>query len=232
MGWPKDRIEKQLMSGTREIIIDLNEEGMIDSEIVELVLMINKYPSVIIKSLGLYGNNIGDKGAAELSKLKNVKEINLCHNNLRNESVKSLVTNEAFQSLDLSDNKGITDDVVQFVLMNAKQHILIFSNTRITDANIIKINELTRKNKGDLYKDASDKRLPARAESPRRWKIESPKNTETSLNEEALYSELIQLLAKHGITITSPAELKLTLTSISQRIPDKESLIIKGTAVK
>jgi hypothetical protein len=232
MGWPKDRIEKQLMSGAKEIIIDLNEEGMIDSEIVELVSMINKSPSVTIKSLGLYGNNIGDKGAAELSKLKNVKEINLCHNNLRNEGVKSLVVSEAFQSLDLSDNKGITDDVVQFVLMNAKQHILIFSNTRITDANIIKINELTRKNKGDLYKDASDKRLPARSESPKRWKIESPRNTETSLNDEALYSELIQLLAKHGITITSPAELKLTLTSISQRIPDKESLIVKGTAVK
>lgn len=137
----KEVVEIQLSTTTEELVkIDLSNQGIIDSDIKELADVLGKYPKKKI-FLNLYGNNIGDSGAKEISMLINVINLNLSHNNVRNDGVIALINQPAIRSLDLSDNKGISDSCFETILTFASQEYLVLMGTHVTEENLQKIRE-------------------------------------------------------------------------------------------
>jgi hypothetical protein len=83
--------------------IDLNNQGIMDDQIEELVSYINDKSSKRY-NLILFNNNLTDKCLEHFSKLTNVRSINLAHNNISGTNISFLCSNPTIESIDLTYN--------------------------------------------------------------------------------------------------------------------------------
>lgn len=114
-----------------EIIHDLPESesslyidnaGMNDEDVPSLVAALNAKPSITILSLDY--NNIGDKGAEELAKLKYVSYLILDRNNIAS-GVYNLASNETFEMIRLKSNNISEDDLIPLLKIQRKKQVTL-----------------------------------------------------------------------------------------------------------
>src|SRR3990167_4967934 len=103
MGLPKNIDECIKQAEQRDGRLYLGAaRGLEDSDMSELVRMLNEHPKVI--KLELPHNAIETSGAITLSKLQHIKTLNLSGNSVGRQGAISLAQNPSIQHLDLSNN--------------------------------------------------------------------------------------------------------------------------------
>jgi hypothetical protein len=126
-------------------LLSLSNSGLFDSDIAELCPLIERNPNIF--KLDLEDNNISDESAKVLATLSRVKSLNLVKNDITNQGVITIIANTNINELNLSTNRGITDEAEKCLTESKHLIFLQLNRTCISDKLIEKIQQQIEKNK-------------------------------------------------------------------------------------